>query len=152
MYYYFFVFFALPYINKPTGTWRSGGADGNLVYVLRGICRNIVGEEQHGMAKVACLRKCRYGPRAELSPSSKGGPRLDIQRRSIPEETEQQGPRRAAKRKEGFQVNLGPREGYPPRPGQPSGSCPARDRRVPKILRDNGRVSANGFEDRGKTD
>jgi len=45
-----------------------------VVCVLQGICRNIVGEEQRGVAKVACLRKCRYGLRAELSPSSKGGP------------------------------------------------------------------------------
>jgi len=82
--YFFFCFvFALPYINKPTGTWRSGGADGSVVYVLRRICRNIVEEEQRGMAKVACLRKCRYGPRVKLSPSLKESPKLDTQRRSI---------------------------------------------------------------------
>jgi len=76
MYYYFLFFFALPYINKPTGTWRSGGADGSLAYVLRGICRNIVGEEQHGMAKVACLRKCRYSP-SRVIPIIEGRPPRD---------------------------------------------------------------------------
>jgi len=63
--------------------WRSGGADGSVVCVLQGICRNIVGEEQRGVAKVACLRKCRYGPRVKLSPSLKEGPKLDTQRRSV---------------------------------------------------------------------
>jgi len=45
---------------------RGRVAERNLVYVLWGI-HIIVGEEQLGAAKVACLRKCRYGPRIEFS-------------------------------------------------------------------------------------
>jgi len=68
----FLLFLFCRIINKPKGTWRSGGADGNLICVLRGIRHIIVGEEQRGVAKVACLRTCRYGLRVEFSPRHRG--------------------------------------------------------------------------------
>jgi len=132
-------------VDKLEGTWRSGGADGSLVYVLREIRHIIVGDEQRGAAKMACPRKCRYGLRVEFSPRHWGGG-LRIGRPSvihtISKEMEGKGPRRATKRREGLKVNQRPQGKYPLRPGQPGGSCSARNRQVPRISMDRGRVAA----------
>jgi len=76
-------------------------------------------------------------PPSKVIPVTEGRPKLDTQRRSVwvqGVKRKEQGPRRAAKRKEGLKVNQRPRGGCPLRPGQPG---PARNV-VPEILRDSG--------------
>jgi len=137
--YYFFLCCRI--VNKPEGTWRNGGADGSLVYVLRGIRHIIIGDKQRGAAKVACPRKCRYGPEYGFEFSSRHGgeaPGLNVRKiyiGVIPEVTERKESRRAAKRREGPKVDQRPRGGYPLRPDQPSGSWSARKRRVQRMSR-----------------
>jgi len=100
----------------------------------------ITGEEQPGVAKVACLRKCRYGPRTEFSPRQKGeaqtiGPPNAIH---MEREKDRTSP---IKRKGGIKVNRGPRGGYLLRSGQPSGAYP-KQFEVPGQSMDSGGISA----------
>jgi len=78
--------------------------------------------------RVACPRKCRRRPRVEYTPIcyGQGSPSsLTSGRKSCGPRGKnyERGPRRAAERKEGPQVNHGPRGGCPYRPGQPNESC-----------------------------
>jgi len=78
--YHCFFFFALPYITKSTGSWRSGGADGSLICMLKRDPPYQRGSGATWSGGSGVPEEMPLRPRVESSPLSKGGPGVDIAR------------------------------------------------------------------------